>query len=124
MELIKISNLGHTWFIDIDGTILEHNGHKKSGDKLLPGVHEFWSSIPKEDVIVLVSARSKEEAITTIDFLKKNGIHHHYFIHNLPTGERILINAKKPSNLKTAIALNLERNSGLSNIKIAIDNYL
>jgi hypothetical protein len=39
-------NLGHTWFIDLDGTILKHNGYLTNNDELLPGVKEFWNSIP------------------------------------------------------------------------------
>ena len=43
---------------------------------------------------------------------------------NLPTGERILINDMKPSGLDTAIGINLERDIGLENLKIDLDNDL
>ena len=44
-ELSK--NLGHTWIMDIDGTIAEVNQHPYDNDKLLPGVKEMWNKIPE-----------------------------------------------------------------------------
>ena len=32
---------GKTWFFDIDGTILRHNGYKDNNEHILPGVIEF-----------------------------------------------------------------------------------
>ena len=34
---LKISTLGHTWILDLDGTLVEHNGYKTGEDKLLKG---------------------------------------------------------------------------------------
>ena len=41
---IKLStNLSHTWFIDLDGTILKHNGYINANkDTLLDGVKDFF----------------------------------------------------------------------------------
>ena len=54
MKKIKLSkNIGHTWFIDLDGTILKHNGYIIDGqDSLLDGVKKFFSRIPKKDKII------------------------------------------------------------------------
>ena len=43
MKKIKLSkNLNHTWFIDLDGTILKHNGYiADKKDTLLKGVKDF-----------------------------------------------------------------------------------
>ncbi len=39
---LVLSSLGHTWILDLDGTILKHNGYKDSGeDTLLPGASQF-----------------------------------------------------------------------------------
>lgn len=58
-------NLNHTWFIDIDGTIVKHNGYLTGDDELLPGVKELWKTIPKDDKIILTTSRKKEESRST-----------------------------------------------------------
>ena len=30
-QQLRISPLGHTWFLDFDGTLVEHNAYKKIG---------------------------------------------------------------------------------------------
>lgn len=121
---MKISTLGHTWLVDIDGTILEHNGYISGEEKLLPGVKEFWDKIPSQDFIILLTARPQSQWKQTLDFIKEQGLRFDHAIFNLPTGERILINDMKPSGLDTAIGINIERNIGLSNLKIELDNNL
>lgn len=121
---MKISTLGHTWLLDIDGTILEHNGYISGKERLLPGVKEFWNNIPEKDFIILLTARPQEYWQQTLNFIKDQGLRFDHAIFNLPTGERILINDMKPSGLDTAIGINLERNIGLSNIKIDFDENL
>ena len=123
MKNIKISkNLRHTWFIDLDGTILKHNGYiTDKSDKLLKGVKSFFKKIPKQDLIIVTTSRDKKNSKKTINFLKKNKIKFNQIIFNLPYGERILINDIKPKNrLYTAKSVNLKRNSGLSNYKIIL----
>ena len=53
-------NLNHTWFIDMDGTVVEVNYPPYDNDKLLPGVVELWANIPDNDIIVITTARAKE----------------------------------------------------------------
>lgn len=122
MNTLKLSKLIHTWLIDIDGTLVFHNGHKKNGDMLLSGIKEFWSSIPENDVIILLSARTSDEQEETLNFLVSHGLRFNHAIFNLPTGERILINDIKPKGLNTAIAVNIHRNIGLSNFEINFTN--
>jgi hydroxymethylpyrimidine pyrophosphatase-like HAD family hydrolase len=110
---LNLSDLGHTWFIDLDGTIVEHNGYLSGEDRLLDGVKEFWNEIPSEDYIVITTGRSEESRETTLDFLNKNSLRFNHAIFGLPLGERIIMNDIKPGGLKTAIAWNLERNKGL-----------
>jgi len=105
-------NLGHTWFIDLDGTILKHNGYLTNNDALLPGVKEFWDSIPAGDCIVITTGRSSEYKESSLKILKDNDLRYDYAIFDLPLGERIVVNDPKPDGLQTAIAWNVERDQG------------
>lgn len=109
-EVIKVSSLRKTWILDLDGTIVKHNGYKTDGqDTFLPGAEEFLKSIHPEDMLIFVTSRSKETASRTEEFLAKRQVRYDAIIYNAPYGERILINDKKPSGLSTAIAVNTER---------------
>ena len=111
-ETIKLSPLGHTWILDIDGTIVKHNGYKIDGeDTLLDGAEEFLARIPKEDMIIFVTSRSEEYRGITEDFLRKNSIRYDHIIFGAPYGERILINDRKPSGLDMSVAVNTERDN-------------
>lgn len=113
---MNLSELNHTWFIDIDGTILEHNGYKDGNESFLPGVKEFWSKIPWNDCIVLVTGRPEEYRSSTLALFNLHALRYDHALFNMPLGERIVINDIKPGGLKTAIAINLERNKGLEGI--------
>jgi hypothetical protein len=104
-------NLNHTWFIDLDGTILKHNGYLYGNDELLPGVKELWTQIPDNDFIIITTGREEKYKETTLNYLNTCGIRYNIAIFGLPLGERIVINDPKP-NLKTAIAWNVERDKG------------
>ena len=124
MDDIILSNLSHTWLIDVDGTIVEHNGYLSRSEKLLPGVKEFFEKIPKKDIIFILTARNERYRSVTKDFLKKNEIRFDQIIFGLPSGEIFQINDIIPKGLNTAVALNIERNNGLKNIEIKTDNRL
>jgi hypothetical protein len=111
-EKLELSCLPKTWLIDIDGTILKHNGYLGEGDAILPHVQNFFDSIPKNDYIILLTARKKDVLDGTKAFLLKNGIKFNLILTDIPIGERILINDIKPGGLKTAIAVNLKRDCG------------
>lgn len=104
-------NLDHTWFIDLDGTILKHNGYIEGKEELLPGVKELWNSIPEDDFIIITTGRNESYRTESLKILDDNGLRYDYAIFGLPLGERIIINDSKP-NLKTAIAWNVERDKG------------
>ena len=109
-EVVKVSGMGKTWILDLDGTILKHNGYKLDGkDTLLEGAKAFLDKISAEDMVVFLTSRKKEYAEITEDFLRKWNIRFDTIIYNAPYGERILINDKKPSGLQTAIAVNTDR---------------
>lgn len=109
------TNLNHTWFIDLDGTILNHNGYITGEEYLLPGVKELWAAIPKDDFIVITTGREEEHKKSSLKILEENGLRYDHVIFGLPLGERIVVNDLKPEGLKTAIAWNVERNKGFTN---------
>lgn len=110
-----LSTLSHTWFFDLDGTIVEHNAHLTGQDRLLDGVKELWQTIPADDYIIITTGRSEEYRKSTLEFLQQNNIRYNLALFNLPLGERILVNDIKDSGLKCAISWNVERNKGFSN---------
>lgn len=106
-----VSSLGKTWIMDLDGTVVKHNGYKIDGkDSWLQGAREFLINIPLQDKIIFLTSRTENERQLTEDFLAESHIRYDMIIFNLPYGERILINDDKPSGLKTAIAVNTVRN--------------
>lgn len=112
METIHLSPLNHTWILDLDGTIVKHNGYKTDGhDTLLDGAPAFVKSIPQDDMIVFITSRSASCKDKTEQFLNEHGIRFDHIIYDAPFGERILVNDSKPSGLYTAIAVNLERDA-------------
>lgn len=110
MKDLVLSTLGHTWILDLDGTIVKHNGYKLDGvDSFLPGANEFLSSIPNKDMIIFLTSRKEEYRSATEGFLKENNIRYDHIIFGAPYGERVLINDDKPSGLKMGLALNPKR---------------
>lgn len=122
-ELI-LSALPKTWIIDLDGTIVKHNGYLIDGkDSLLDGSKEFFRRIPPTDYVIITTSRKKDYENITIQFLKENGIRYDTIIWGIPPGERILVNDEKPSGLKTAYAINKKRDEAL-NLHIVIDSEI
>lgn len=109
-DYIELSTLPKTWIFDLDGTLLKHNGYKIDGkDSLLPGVKEYISGIPEEDKIIIITSRSEEDKELTLCFLDENQIRYDEILFQMPVGERIIVNDRKPSGLNMAVALNVER---------------
>ena len=123
MQLV-MSPLPKTWIFDLDGTLVVQNGYKLGGDKILPGVKDFFDKIPPTDFILIVTAREEEVREQTIDFLNKVGIRFDRVIFGVPTGERILVNDDKPTGLVTSYAVRTKRDEGLVNLDFVIDENL
>ncbi len=120
-EKIEVSTLPKTWILDLDGTLVKHNGYKIDGyDTLLPGARGLLNNIARQDMVIIVTARRKEYAGLTERFLKEQGICYQHIIYDAPYGERILINDCKPGGLKTAVAVNLKRDA-VTNVRIDIN---
>lgn len=109
-DTLVLSTLPKTWVFDLDGTLLKHNGYKIDGvDSVLPGAIDYLNTIPDEDYIVIFTSRTEEYREMTIEFLKKQGIRYDDILFNMPMGERIIVNDRKPSGLAMSIAINTTR---------------
>ncbi len=109
--MLELSPLPKTWILDVDGTIVSHNGHKNGGDTLLDGVKEFFETLSPKDVVILLTAREAEHLEKLKIFLKENSIRYDHLICDMPFGERILVNDRKPSGLDCAHAINKDRDA-------------
>lgn len=124
MNKLKLSTLPHTWIFDVDGTIVKHNGYKTDGfDTLLEGVHNLFLNIPQEDKIILLTGRNNSCRSNLELFLKQHNLRYDCIIFDVPLGERILINDKKPGGLNTAYSINKNRDEALS-VSVIIDKDL
>ena len=109
-ETLTLSTLPKTWIFDLDGTLLKHNGYKIDGhDTLLDGVKEYIDSIPEQDYILMMTSRTDEYRDMTISFLQDNNIRYNQILFNIPMGERIVVNDRKPSGIDMAFAVNSDR---------------
>lgn len=109
---MTLSTLPKTWIFDLDGTLVKHNGYKLDGkDMLLAGVKEYLSEIPEEDKIVIFTSRTEEYKELTLQFLIENDIRYDKILFDMPMGERIVINDRKPSGIDMAVAINMDRDA-------------
>lgn len=118
--MLEFSPLAKTWVLDIDGTLVKHNGYKIDGhDTLLNGVSEFFETLKPDDKVVLLTARKEEYLPALKAFLAENNIRYDYLLTDMPMGERILVNDRKPSGLDMSFAINKNRDADLEiNYKI------
>ena len=114
-----------TWFIDIDGTIVKHMGDddienlisEKKGrshlyEKAIPKSVKFINNLPKDDVVVLTTARSPSTEQHTLKMLKRFKVRYDKIIFDLNPGPRYLINDTYENNL-TAYSINVKRDKGI-----------
>lgn len=108
-ELI-LSTLPKTWIFDLDGTIVKHNGYKLDGeDTLLDGAKEYLDRLPEGDRILIFTSRTEACRDQTLRFLAANDIRYDEILFDMPMGERIVVNDRKPSGLDMAVSLNMDR---------------
>lgn len=123
-QTLTLSSLGHTWILDLDGTIVKHNGYKIDGhDTFLEGAKEFLESIPEGDMIIFLTSRKAEYKEITEEFLKDNNVKYDHIIYEVPYGERILMNDDKPSGLKMGYSIACTRDENMD-VHVSIDNSL
>ena len=113
-----------TIFCDIDGTLVKHGVPWESCQsdfkmELLEGTLEKFAEWDRLGyVIILVTGRRESMRSVTEKQLSDVGIFYDQLIMGIGSGERVLINDIKPNGTLTAAAVNLNRNTGISNLKI------
>ena len=80
----------------------------------MPGAMDLWARMAQDDVIVILTARSSVHRASTEAFLLGQGLRFNLLIMDLPHGERLLFNDRKPDGCPTAHAFNLNRDEGFS----------
>ena len=114
MTTLELSPLNKTWIIDLDGTVVKHNGYKIDGyDTLLDGVKEFFRNLKKDDIVIFLTSRKGIFLDNLKKFLADNDIRYNYILSDIPVGERILINDIKPMGLNCAFSINKKRDEKL-----------
>ncbi len=116
---LEMSCLPKTWFVDIDGVLVTHNGYLQDGDRWLENTLEFISNLNHKDKVVLTTSRNLENTQPIIEKLKHKGIEVHAFLSDLPHGERIVINDCKTSGLRTAFSISVDRDAGIKHLMIS-----
>ena len=112
-----------TVFIDIDGTVLRHNGDLStqvlSDCTPLDGVVEKFNDWNRKGYhIVLTTGRKECMRVLTMSQLQKAGLFYDQLVMGLPRGQRVLVNDSKPDMEKTALSFTVERNRGIRDIDI------
>ena len=110
VEKMILSTLPKTWIFVLDGTLVKHNGYLLDGaDTLLDGVKEYMGGLPPEDRILILTSRKETYKTSTVRFLDENGIRYDAVLFDMPVGERIVVNDRKPSGIRMAVAVNCTR---------------
>ena len=110
VEKMILSTLPKTWIFDLDGTLVKHNGYLLDGaDTLLDRVKEYMGGLPPEDRILILTSRKETYKTSTVRFLDENGIRYDAVLFDMPVGERIVVNDRKPSGIRMAVAVNCTR---------------
>lgn len=119
-----MNEMKKTLFIDIDGTLVKHQGNLS--DMFLKDVYvlpcvleKFNEWDAKGYKIILTTGRKECLRKITEEQLLKNGIFFDQLVMGLTRGERVLINDIKPNNdMSVATAIQINRDEGLKNIEI------
>jgi hypothetical protein len=112
-----------TLIVDIDGTILRHNGDGLRGQHgdlpLLSDVQRRWSEWDAKGYgIVVLTGRRESMRAETERQLAECHLAYDQLVMGVGGGPRYLINDKKPDGTLTAYAINLDRNTGLGEVEI------
>lgn len=122
-EKIVMSNLPKTWILDLDGTLVKHNGYKEDGhDTLLDSANTVLKNIKEDDLVVIITSRKKKYKKLTENFLQEHKIRFDVIVYEAPYGERIVVNDNKDTGLRMAYSFGGPRND--VNVPIRIDESL
>lgn len=117
-----------TIFCDIDGTLCEYpytgtkNGDYDMDSDMIPlegTLKKLWEWDKAGHMIILTTGRKEGMRKSTEAQLRRAGIIYDKLIMGIGGGSRVLINDLKPDRPgDTAIAINLQRDKGVSDVKI------
>ena len=123
-----MNNKPKTIFCDIDGTLCEYPYTSDMGGydfdskvmKPLSGtLKKLWDWDKAGHMIILTTGRKEGMRESTERQLREAGIVYDRLIMGIGGGTRVVINDLKPDRKgDTAIAINLNRNEGIKNVKI------
>lgn len=102
-----------TIFIDLDGTLVEHNYDPQNIDEVFIDSTLEFVERHKTSYLVLTTSRTFDNCRNAIRRLKEKSIEFDEILCELPTGRRILINDHKEGTYDKAIAINILRNVGI-----------
>ena len=114
--------------LDIDGTILYHHGtldkQVKNEPELLSGTLEKLHEWDKEGYrIILITGRKESLRQHTENQLLNLGICFDQLVMGVGGGTRVLINDLKDDGQKTAFAVNIPRNHGISGVDLQNEEF-
>lgn len=113
-----------TFFIDIDGTILNHvdkDLYKVTANSqfLCPNVINKLNEIESQGhCIVLTTARKESMRRLTEEQLAFHGIFYDHLLMGIGQGERVIVNDKRSNGENRARAVNIVRNEGLGEMEV------
>lgn len=116
----------HTYFIDIDGTILKYRNfgeYDVIAAEPTPGAVEKLNEIHAAGhMIVLTTARPEDRREITLRELAENKVPYDRLVMGLARGRRHLINDRSPKDpgVDRAIGWNIERDAGLADIAVEL----
>jgi hydroxymethylpyrimidine pyrophosphatase-like HAD family hydrolase len=116
-------NRPKTIFLDIDGTLIEHTEEiteqLTAKPNLLVGTLETLTEWDRKGYnIILTTGRRESARKVTEQQLCDLGIFYDQLIMGLGGGIRVVVNDRKKNKTHdTAIAINLDRNEGIENLK-------
>ena len=116
-------NVPKTIFCDIDGVLVYHDGsfHPSTTSKMVPIERSIlWLRdwIMKGYTIILTTGRKESLREQTVRQLQEAGIAYDQLVMGVGRGVRVLINDRKPTGQDTAVAFNLTRDEGITNLEI------
>jgi hypothetical protein len=116
-KMLNINTDGRkTIFMDVDGTLVEHNYDPENDPEVLLEKTIQYLHRHSDCCIVLVTARREEHLRPLVRMLDLLGIKIFGYMCGIPTGQRILINDYRGDHMiePTAVALNVPSGEGVN----------